>query len=164
MDRDELELREARPEDLDVVASWIPDADACLRWAGPGLTFPFTDGSLARELLVPDRASRSLVHPDAPDVPLAFGQSWTREAGARHLGRVVVDPSHRGFGLGHALITRMVDEARVDADVRWITLRVFADNRPALAVYRQAGFVDVPSLREGDALFMRRPAHLPEDV
>jgi len=158
MDRKELELRDARSGDLSVIASWIPDAEACLRWGGPDLSFPFAEGSLERELLVSERTSRCLVHPDARDLPLAFGQVWTREVGARHLGRIVVDPSHRGFGLGHALVTRLVDEVRVDDDVAWITLRVFADNFPALAVYRQAGFVDVPAMREDDALFMRRPA------
>lgn len=163
MNRDELVLRDARGQDFDVIASWVPDARACLRWAGPNVSFPFTEGSLEKELLVADRQSRCLVHPEATEVPLAFGQSWTREVGARHLGRVLVDPSHRGFGLGHALVTRLVDEARADPGIAWITLRVFADNLPALSVYRQAGFIDVPSLREGDALFMRRPARTARD-
>lgn len=158
MDRARLELRPARETDLPVIVSWIPDADACLRWAGPRIRFPLVPEVLAQELFEADRTSRCLIDPGDPDRPLAFGQHWERAPGNRHLGRVVVDPSHRGFGLGHALVTRLVDEARAIDGTDWITLRVFADNRPALAVYRQAGFVDVPALREDDAIFMRRPA------
>jgi RimJ/RimL family protein N-acetyltransferase len=78
---------------------------------------------------------------------------------------MIVAASHRGRGIGRALLDRAAGWARVNARTA-LRLRVFPDNEPALRLYRAAGFVDVvvePQAiprRDGsarDAILMRRP-------
>ncbi|CAB1082290.1 hypothetical protein D1AOALGA4SA_9917 [Olavius algarvensis Delta 1 endosymbiont] len=45
-----MNFRSAKPEDLSVIISWISDAAACLRWAGPAVSFPPTPASLTVEI------------------------------------------------------------------------------------------------------------------
>lgn len=47
-------LRIPEPADYEVITSWVPDADSCLRWAGPRVRFPFTAAELPRLLAVAD--------------------------------------------------------------------------------------------------------------
>jgi RimJ/RimL family protein N-acetyltransferase len=52
-----------------------------------------------------------------------------------------VAPSHRGTGLGSALVARGMAHAKAWDGVRQISLAVRADNAPAIATYQRAGFV-----------------------
>ena len=82
--------------------------------------------------------------------------AWVAHDGARIVGQVsahdlerdepqlgmVVAGSHRGRGIGRALIEAVGAWARARGS-RALGLRVFPDNVPALALYRAAGFTDV---------------------
>lgn len=59
------------------------------------------------------------------------------------LAGIVVDPSVRGQGLGKAAVAAAVRAAILEGPPdRLVSLHVRADNAPALAAYRAAGFVD----------------------
>jgi ribosomal protein S18 acetylase RimI-like enzyme len=60
-----------------------------------------------------------------------------------HVGEIglAVLPSFKGVGLGRALLLAAVSEARRRGFVK-LVVRVFADNEPALALYRSAGFIE----------------------
>lgn len=62
-------------------------------------------------------------------------------AGEAELLTVAVDPARQGQGIGKSLVRQFVSEARArGADSAF--LEVAADNVPAIAVYRKAGFVE----------------------
>ena len=65
---------------------------------------------------------------------------------------ISVREGYRGEGLGRALVATAIDWARA-VGLRKLSLGVFPDNAPALALYRSAGFVE-----EG---VLRRHLHLP---
>ncbi|HEX3463658.1 MAG TPA: GNAT family N-acetyltransferase [Candidatus Elarobacter sp.] len=76
---------------------------------------------------------------------------------------MLVRASHRGRGIGAALIAAAQAWARANGK-RALSLRVFPDNEPALALYRAHGFADVELQRRAvprrdgsawDALLMR---------
>lgn len=83
---------------------------------------------------------------------------------AEPLFGMVVARTHRRRGIGRALIESALAWARVHGKVA-LRLRVFPDNEPARALYRETGFVDV-ALQAGavtradgstlDAILMRR--------
>ena len=58
-----------------------------------------------------------------------------------HVGevRVIVDPDHRGRGVGRALARRAVVEA-VELDLSKMVVEVVADQEPTIAMFRSLGF------------------------
>jgi ribosomal protein S18 acetylase RimI-like enzyme len=58
-----------------------------------------------------------------------------------HVGevRVIVDPDHRGRGIGRALARRAVIDA-VDLDLRKMVVEVVADQEATIAMFRSLGF------------------------
>jgi RimJ/RimL family protein N-acetyltransferase len=77
---------------------------------------------------------------------------------------MIVAASHRGRGIGRALLDSAAGWARVNGKTA-LRLRVFPDNEPARGLYRAAGFVEVVvqpqaiARRDGsarDAIVMRR--------
>lgn len=146
-------LRAPVPDDYEAIAQWLPDADATLRWAGPLLRWPFTGGTLPALLAAPNATSRVLGPPDEP--PLGFGQHWPRDDGAVHLGRLLVAPGLRGRGFGRLLLERLIAEVRDRHGAVPITLRVYRDNAPALALYMRFGFRPLDDAGDADVAFMR---------
>jgi RimJ/RimL family protein N-acetyltransferase len=57
-------------------------------------------------------------------------------------------PGYRGRGHGSALLRATMDKARAVGFVR-IELHVYADNHPAIGLYRKHGFVEEGVLRDG---------------
>lgn len=146
-------LRSARSEDYAVIVSWIPDAFACLRWAGPRLQFPFTSEELSARLAPPNGDSWSLVGDSG--ILQGFGQHWTLHPGAVHLGRIIVAPQFRGQGLGRVLCCQLIANAVAATGASAVTLRVFRDNQAAMALYESFGFSPVVAECTEDAMFMR---------
>ena len=62
----------------------------------------------------------------------------------RHAAKleVMVDPAHRGQGVGRALLEACCAWADAEPSVEKLSLSVFADNAPALALYRSLGFLE----------------------
>ena len=79
--------------DYKPIESWIPDAQACLRWAGPRLLFPFIPDTLPGKLQVDVLPSYVLA--DGSAGPLGFGQHWVATADSVHLGRIIISPNVR---------------------------------------------------------------------
>lgn len=85
-----------------------------------------------------------------------------------HMGLVVHDAYH-GRGVGSALLRGLIDCADGALGLRRIDLTVFADNTPAIALYRKFGFVEEGrsrgfAMRDGvlaDALHMARLVDAP---
>ncbi len=63
----------------------------------------------------------------------------------RRIGGMGLRPQARGTGASRLLLSHVIDEARRDG-MEAVELEVFAQNAPALALYRSAGFVDGPAL------------------
>lgn len=91
--------------------------------------------------------------------PVGLGQAWgmliLKHPHARRKLRHVVDmgmsvrSSHRGLGVGTALLTAGLDWARARPELEIVTLAVYADNAAGLALYRRLGFVEYGRLPAG---------------
>lgn len=154
-------LRAPEAPDYTALASWLPDAQACLRWAGPLIPFPIAVESLAQQLFVPGGASYFLAGPG--DQVLGFGQHWVRRPGTMHLGRIIIAPDARGQGLGRELCTQLISKGTEATGAGAVTLRVYRDNEVALSLYKSLGFVAVEPESSEEALFMVRtlPSGIP---
>ena len=146
-------LRAPYPNDYAALASWLPDAEACRRWAGPLIAFPIAVESLARQLAVAGGASYILA--DADDRATGFAQHWSPQPAAVHLGRIIIAPAHRGRGLGRELCVQLIGRGRTLSGAGEVTLRVYRGNRTARALYESLGFSAVEAQSDADVLFMR---------
>lgn len=151
---DRLQLRPASAGDYTTIASWIPDATACLRWAGPKLPFPFPASDLRQLLAAPDGSDHSYSLVDQDDMPWGFGQHWIARPGAVHLGRIIMAPAARGLGLGRLLCEELVAAALEATAATIVTLRVYRDNPAAMTLYANLGFRAVDTQSTADVLFM----------
>ena len=141
-----------------MIASWIPDAVACARWAGPHLRFPFTPQELRELLVVPNACSFSMAIGSA--IPLGFGQFWRRAESSVHLGRIIVSPHERGRGYGKALCNLLIAEALRATNAEMVTLRVYRDNSIAFSIYSNMGFLVVESESNTEVFAMEaKPKH-----
>jgi ribosomal-protein-alanine N-acetyltransferase len=147
-------LRAPQAEDYAAIASWVPDAAACLRWAGPRMSFPFVTTDLPTLLTMESSHSYSLAQGDV--VAVGFGQHWINRPGAVHVGRILVSPQVRGQGLGRVLVEQLLARALQVSGVDTVTLRVYRDNEAALALYASLGFVPVPAESNAEMFFMQR--------
>ena len=68
-----------------------------------------------------------------------------KHAGRRRVGAMGLRPEVRGSGASRLLLRTAVDEAR-QAGADALDLEVFAQNTPALRLYRSFGFVEGPAL------------------
>jgi ribosomal-protein-alanine N-acetyltransferase len=154
-------LQEPTVSDYEAIASWIPDAAASLRWAGPLLPFPFSSPDLPSLLAVPWDGQSSYCLIDESCKPCGFGQHWVLQQGAVHLGRIIVAPDARGRGIGRVLCQQLIFAALRATSAAAVTLRAYKDNHAAVALYSSLGFVEVASESTADVLFMKLLANEP---
>jgi ribosomal protein S18 acetylase RimI-like enzyme len=80
----------------------------------------------------------------AGDLVAAAGLRWNDRRKFVHramIWGVFVEPSHRGQGLGRAVMRSLVDLARSRPEVDYLDLTVSAGSPEALALYQSLGFV-----------------------
>ena len=147
-------LRPPEAADYQALGGWVPDADTCVRWAGPRLKFPFTPARLPQLLAEP--GANSFVMSRGPAPALGFGQFWVRDPGVAHLARIILAPEARGQGLGTTLCELLMTEAARSTGAGAFTRRVYRDNDPALAIYERLGFAVVPELSDERVFAMRK--------
>lgn len=82
------------------------------------------------------------------------------EAGAVHLGRVIVSPALRGTGAGRLLCEKLIARALESTGASRVTLRVYRDNKAARSLYASLGFSVVVSQSTAELLFMSAQADL----
>jgi ribosomal protein S18 acetylase RimI-like enzyme len=140
------------PGDYEALVAWVPTADACARWAGPQLPYPFTASELPALLEVPGK-SFSLV--EGSRRPLAFGQYRTVSPDTVHLCRLIVSPDWRGHGYGRALCEQLIEQAVADTGASMVTLRVYRDNAVAQSLYHKLGFKPVELRSDVNVIGMR---------
>ncbi|HEY5707546.1 MAG TPA: GNAT family N-acetyltransferase [Terrimicrobiaceae bacterium] len=151
-----VSLRPPTSTDYTLIASWIPDAQTCFRWAGPRVSFPFSASELPQVLAIPGGESYCLT--DGGSEPLGFGQHWPRADGTVHLLRVIVSPTLRGRGFGRELCNQLIARALEFGGADTVTLNVCRDNSAAIALYESLGFARAGSKSSGESLFMRLSA------
>ena len=131
-----MKFRSAGPSDLSAVTTWITNADDCLAWAGPMVSFPIFPKKLEAQIEFAPENSFCLVENEQV---VAFGQLLGKAESRYHLARLIVAPEIRGNGYGRKLCRYLIDRAnRLKCEL--LTLNVYQENLKALNLYRKIGF------------------------
>ena len=72
--------------------------------------------------------------------PVGHASVKFADAGAGRLGRILIDPTRRGHGLGDALVGAVLSDAYDKLELARIDLGVFTHNVAALRLYHRHGF------------------------
>ncbi|WRS29968.1 GNAT family N-acetyltransferase [Actinomycetaceae bacterium MB13-C1-2] len=146
-------LRPRMFADCEVMVSWVADAEDLYLFTGPRLSWPLTpdklytmeEPGLSPWMLVEEGADSPRGHFD-----LAIDGKVAR------IGRVLIDPAHRGRGLAHVLVGLAINQAKL-LGASAMELNVVADNEPAIHTYTCAGFTGVPHPERPNITVMRLP-------
>jgi RimJ/RimL family protein N-acetyltransferase len=137
----ELELRDLEAPDLLRLIEWIPTADALLRWAGPGFSFPLTLDQLELHLASAGERRRILKGVWPPGEMVGHVElAVLPEHEVASVGRVLVAPDLRGRGIGTALMREVVRLGFDGLGLHRLELSVFDFNLPAIRCYERVGF------------------------
>ena len=134
-------IRPARPEDDPALqridrATWTPDVSPV---ASPELFRPM---ERLEDVLVVEQDGQVVGY-----VRLTQPGPLPSHSHALLIDGLAVDPARRGEGLGRALVTAALEEARHRA-ARKVSLRVLAPNQVARRLYESCGFVVEGVLRQ----------------
>jgi RimJ/RimL family protein N-acetyltransferase len=146
-----LVLEQLTTADVAPILEWISGPDELVQWAGPALfAWPLTLAQLESYVAGASAAGRRVFRP----VPAGarggdeqtgllglceLGESSTRHRSAK-VCRVLVAPSHRGEGVGRAMVSLLADIAFGEHEVHRLHLNVYSFNEAAIRCYQAAGF------------------------
>jgi RimJ/RimL family protein N-acetyltransferase len=132
-----LTLRPFRPEDDEVLISWVRSPEELFLFAGSSLRWPLT----ARQLNDVRRApgARAWTGVDEHDEPVGHAELWRQSDGRARLALVLFAPEQRGRGYGRALLAAILDQAR-ELDYPGVELAVYSGNDLARQLYASLGF------------------------
>lgn len=135
-----LTLRPFAAADDLALLGWFQTPEELRRFAGTSLRWPLDRGQLSAIRSTSTLVAWTGVVPDAPDVPIGHIELDLALHRRGRIARVALAPSHRGRGLGRALVGAAVADAAM-RDLVELDLRVLADNTPARRLYASLGFV-----------------------
>lgn len=151
-----MQLARIQHEHVGAILSWVTTLEEMIQWSGPwNFVFPLDEQQLAKFFLkeVLDDGLHRLQfvaldkNTQVPVGQIGFSRVWTRTQSA-HLGPVIVDPAHRGHGIGSRMVEKLLHIGFTDLRLHRIELVVFDFNQPAIACYENAGFRSEGTLRD----------------
>ena len=116
--------------------SWLPDAHACRVWGGPLFRFPFTPATFRDDAKIDSLHTWMVV---AAHEMIAFGQYYRRNDRC-HLGRLIVEPTRRGHGIGAVLVRELCERGSAELGTAEFSLFVLSGNERARHLYERLGF------------------------
>lgn len=149
---EQLTLRPYKPNDAEVIVSWIKDERSLRRWSCDRFgAFPITAEDINYKYLEcngdceePDHFyPMTAVDADGPVGHLILRYTNVEKTVIR-FGFIIVDDSRRGMGYGKRMIQMAMRYAFDMLKAEKITLGVFDNNPSAYHCYKAAGFREIP--------------------
>ena len=139
-------LREFKPEDAKMIASWIRSEEELYRWSADRFNkYPISDEDIIQQYIAQSREGRFFPLTAADDSGGAIGHFIIRypakdDNRSVRFGFVIVDPALRGKGYGKEMLRLGIDYVKEHLKAVRIDLGVFENNERARRCYEAAGF------------------------
>jgi RimJ/RimL family protein N-acetyltransferase len=144
--KNDLKIILMQQEDLPVLVNWAEDEKTLIQWCGPVFNFPLTIDQLDpyySETLkeCPSRYIFKAVKDDNIIAGMSELGAVDRRNGTASLCRIFVDKNYRGNGFAELMITKILNFAFNELNLRRVELNVYSYNTPAFKCYEKLGFV-----------------------
>ena len=132
--------------DLPVLTEWAEDEKTLIQWCGPVFDFPLTIEQLQvyfseTKKKHPNRYILKSVTNENIMCGMSELGNIDRRNGTASLCRIFVDKQFRGKGIAEDMITKLIEFAFNELNLRRIELNVYTYNIPAYKCYEKLGFV-----------------------
>lgn len=131
-----LSLEKASKTHISLIRSWFNSHEQVREWAGPSFGFPTTSAEFYKQISQSEFTSFALVDGDNL---IGFGQ-YQIHSNFLHLGRLAINPDHRGKGFAYHLLTALIDKGKEQNTIKKVSLYVYQNNLVAYKTYLRAGF------------------------
>lgn len=139
-----MDIRHSEEVDFPGICSWFTSKKELVQWGGPMPTFPLDPPQLAAMLAestgVPP--ARWLFCAGEPGAAVAHCQiTFDWRNGVALLGRVAVNPDHRGQGIAIPFLAKIITRVFAEPDIERLELNVYTFNQAAIHTYEKLGFI-----------------------
>jgi RimJ/RimL family protein N-acetyltransferase len=143
-----IELKYFEPSDFQRLINWIKTPEFLLQWGGPNFSYPLNDLQLEKHLKNANKDSSDTLIYSVLDKGkrevighISLGNTDRKNKSAR-VGKVLVgDKNVRGKGIGHLMMSEILNVAFDELKLHRVSLGVFDFNLSAIACYEKAGFI-----------------------
>ncbi|MFG6149874.1 GNAT family N-acetyltransferase [Halobacillus sp. B23F22_1] len=141
-----IKLEYFTKNDYGTLIQWVESPSFLLQWAGPAFAYPLSCNQLDKYLKEANQADGSSL------IFKAVEKSSTRSVGhialnnidydnrSARIGKVLVSKDARGRGIGVIMMEEILKIAFDRLNLHKVTLGVFEFNKPAIHMYKKAGF------------------------
>jgi RimJ/RimL family protein N-acetyltransferase len=160
-----MELRPTTADHLQTILGWVKNNQEMVMWSGPTFTWPLEYTQLARYFDNPHRTYWSALDAESQELVGHASLLIDDDADLMRIGFIIVNPEHRGRGVGRKFVEAVVNEGFRASTLPVMKLGVYAHNTAALNLYERLGFrktgVGFPTTvdrKEWELIDMTRPA------
>lgn len=145
-----IELSRISQTDYDTLIGWAESPKLLFQWSGGSLKHPLNHEQLIG-LLDASHNHRVPFKASLKEMPTMVGYcdlniDTTHRSAL--IARVIVAPTHRGQGIGTAMIREVLKVGFEEYALHRIMLNVFDFNQQAISAYQRAGLVQEGTLRD----------------
>jgi RimJ/RimL family protein N-acetyltransferase len=135
-----MELRPTTADDLRTILGWVKNNQEMVMWSGPTFTWPLEHAQLAQYFDNPNRTYWSAIDTDSQELVGHASLLIDKDADLMRIGYIIVNPEHRGRGVGRELVEAVVRHGFQASTLPVMNLGVYAHNTAALNLYESLGF------------------------
>jgi RimJ/RimL family protein N-acetyltransferase len=135
-----MKLRPTTTDDLQTILRWVESNQEMVMWSGPTFTWPLEYTQLARYFDSPNRTYWSAIDTDSQELLGHASLLIDNEANLMRIGFILVNPEHRGRGVGREFVEAVVRHGFQASALPVMNLGVYAHNTAALNLYESLGF------------------------
>lgn len=133
-----MALRNFEKQDYPLLVSWINSERLNRLWGATTYSFPLTVQKIAEHCSKVE-ISAFLFLVDGKEA--GFAELCRVSQGHYRICRVFIADEYRGKGLSEVMLTELICLAENEYNCSELSLRVFAQNRAAIACYHSLGFI-----------------------
>ena len=141
-----ISLKAFKPDDFDLMISWMDSEELLIQIAGPYFSYPLTPAQLQKYLADEHSVAYSLFDEET-DTIFGHAEIILKEQHLCKLDKIIIgNKQYRGKGLGHQIMKELLKVSFGKYKAETVELYVYDWNTTAIKLYEKVGFLIDTSL------------------